>query len=232
MSASAGKFGTRVHEVLHRLEDEILYGQLTPGARLDEQKLAARFGVSRTPVREAIRHLEAAGLLEVRPRKGAVVAEIPIPRMIQMFEVMTELEGLCARLAARRMNAEERKRLQTAHRECERLTKSGACDPDRYFALSSKFHETIYAGARNAFLRELARNIRTRVSTYRRRQLFQPGRIAQWHEEQEVILHAVLAGDADLADEVMRRHVSVQGDIFVDFLTEVTTAEVMAGGWR
>src|SRR3546814_4770155 len=91
--------------------EEVLSGHRPPGARLDESKLAQHFGVSRTPVREALRELAAADLVVLRPRQGAVVATVTVTQLLHMFEVMAELASFCARLAARRMTADERRRL-------------------------------------------------------------------------------------------------------------------------
>ncbi len=110
---------TRADQLRRTLEEEIFTGRLKPGDRLDEQSLAQRFSVSRTPVREALRQLSASHLIEVRPRQGAVVAVITLPRLIEMFEVMAELEGMCARLAARRMTDDERSELQNVVTEAE-----------------------------------------------------------------------------------------------------------------
>src|SRR3546814_11032117 len=85
---------------------------------LDESKLAQHFGVSRTPVREALRELAAADLVVLRPRQGAVVATVTVTQLLHMFEVMAELESFCARLAARRMTAEERRHLTEVHDAC------------------------------------------------------------------------------------------------------------------
>ena len=109
----------RAEGVRCRLETEIFSGALTPGERLDEMGLARRFGVSRTPVREALLQLSSAGLIEMRPRQGAVVAAITVQQLLQMFEVMAEMEALCARYAARRMGPDERQALERgAHKAC------------------------------------------------------------------------------------------------------------------
>ena len=98
-----------------RLEAEIAEGRIEPGTRLDEQEVAERFGVSRTPVREAFRLLAAEDLVELRGRQGAVVRVIGVHTLIEMFQVMGELEGLCARLAARRLTDAQRQSLAGIH---------------------------------------------------------------------------------------------------------------------
>lgn len=207
-------------------------GALNPGDRLDEQRLATGFGASRTPVREALRHLSASGLVELRPRKGAVVAEISIPRMIHMFEVMAELEAMCARLAARRMTAPERERLKEIHAEHRREVEAERPDPDHCFVLCTRFHDMVYAGSHNPFLEETARNIRNRILAYRRRQLHQPGRVRDSYDEHGRVLQAILDGDGARAADLIRRHVSMQGDVFTDFLCALTTSDVVADAWR
>jgi DNA-binding GntR family transcriptional regulator len=228
MATQRTKHGGLVQTIVRSLEQEILTGVLKPGERLDEQTLAVQFGASRTPVREALRHLSAAGPVELRPRRGAVVADISIPAMIQMFEVMSVLEGLCARLAARRMTEGERTRLREAHEEYGRAAGAETPDVAECYALSAKFHDHIYAGAHNPFLYETTRNIRTRLSAYRRHQLQQRGRLFESHEEHEAIIAAILAGDGDRTDELMRQHVSVQGNVFIDLVSSLLTEEVMA----
>ena len=99
---SDGQEETLANALHRRLRTEIAAGRLDPGARLDEQEMAERHGCSRTPVREALRLLAAEGLVELRGRQGAAVRALDLPQLIEMFQVMAELEGLCARLAARR----------------------------------------------------------------------------------------------------------------------------------
>jgi DNA-binding GntR family transcriptional regulator len=121
---------TRAEELRAHLADDIVRGTLAPGQTLDEMELARRFGVSRTPVREAIRQLAASGLVETRPHRGAVVARPNHERILGMFEAMAELEALCAGLAAERMNAAERRALEAVHEELRVLIQ--ASDPQRY----------------------------------------------------------------------------------------------------
>ncbi|MCA1771610.1 MAG: GntR family transcriptional regulator, partial [Halomonas sp.] len=100
------------------LEDDIINGRRSPGERLDPEILGQHFSVSRTPVREAIQQLVASGLVTVSPKKGTFVARVGIDQLIEMFEVMAELEGMCGRLAARRITEQELAALRDAHQRC------------------------------------------------------------------------------------------------------------------
>ena len=106
---------TLAENLRHQLADEIMTGVLAPGVALDETEIARRFGVSRTPVREAIRLLNASGLVEARPHRAAVVAQPSPARLVGMFEAMAELEALCATFAAERMTRIERQALEAIH---------------------------------------------------------------------------------------------------------------------
>ena len=130
--------------VEERLVDAILRGELAPGSKLDEQTLAARFNVSRTPVREALRQLLASGLVESIPRRGAVVTTFGPERLSQLYEAIGELETLCARLAAQRMTAIERKELELALAPLRQAAAAG--DRDDYLARSDTLHDVIHRG--------------------------------------------------------------------------------------
>src|SRR5690554_6707136 len=113
------------------IEERIATGEYGPGMRLDESELAEEFGVSRTPIREALIQLDSEGLVEMRPRRGAVVVEVSPQRLCEMFEVMAELEAMCARLAARRLTPADREQLVAVHEESQRVLDGG--DPNAYF---------------------------------------------------------------------------------------------------
>lgn len=207
----------RSEQIRSVLEDEILQGKLTPGMRLDEQALAQRFNVSRTPVREAISHLASSGLVQIRHRQGAVVVALTIPQLIEIFEVMAELEGLCARLAARRSTEEDRRALQSAHESC--LERAKAADPEGFYLENKGFHEIIYAASRNAFLEENTRTLRNRVGPYRRYITYQPGRMTDSIAEHEAVMNAILAHDGAKAQALMRGHVNLLGEHLADFIS-------------
>jgi len=209
----------RSEQLGDEIEERIATGQYRPGMRLDEQEIAHGFGVSRTPVREALIQLAAAGLIEIRPRRGAIVAEISADRLCEMFEVMAELESMCGRLAARRVTQEEQKLLMEAHRACE--VARDAQDPDAYYKLNEVFHRRIYASSHNTFLAEQATVLHRRLRPYRRLQLRVRNRMQASYSEHQGVVDAILAGDSDLAAERLRGHVSVQGERFGDLIASL-----------
>lgn len=201
------------------IEEQIATGALPPGSALDEAGLAAQHGVSRTPVREALIQLATEGLIEMRPRRGAVVTSISPTRLMEMFEVMAELEAMCARLAARRMSDAEREQLMQVHRACEGAHAAG--DPDGYFYGNERFHEAIYAGSHNGFLREQAQQLHRRLRPYRRLQLRVRHRINTSFGEHQTVVNAICRGDAEAAAAALRSHVAVQGERFGDLLASL-----------
>ncbi|MGD1878278.1 MAG: GntR family transcriptional regulator [Kiloniellaceae bacterium] len=209
-----------------RLEQEILSGQRAPGSRLDESKLAQHFGVSRTPVREALRELAAADLIVLRPRQGAVVATVTVTQLLHMFEVMAELESFCAKLAARRMSTEERTHLAKAHDSCRMLAERG--EAHAYYDANRSFHEVVYAGSHNTFLEETTRNMRNRLSPYRRFQLHHPGRTLKSWKEHQAVVDAIVSGNAEAAAAAMSHHVTIQGDVFTDLISALPASYVHA----
>lgn len=199
-----------------QLEAAIAAGHLEPGSRLDEQEIALRYGVSRTPVREAFRLLAASQLVELRGRQGAVVRSIGPHVLIEMFQVMAELEGLCARLAARRVPPTWGATIEPIHQRLVALVDGG--DADAFYDVNQEFHEAIYEAARNGFLADQTRRLRNQVAAYRRRVTRMPNRMSDTIREHEAILRAILAHDPEAAHRAMRDHVALLGDNLLDFL--------------
>jgi len=196
---------TRAEELRIRIADEIVDGELLPGATLDEQALAQRFGVSRTPVREAIRKLAASGLVEAPAHRAAIVARPTLERLKQMFDVMAELEALCAGLCAVHMTLVERRDLQSLHGALRELVRRG--DPSSYNETNEAFHTAIYAGSHNDYLAEITLATRKRVSPFRRAQFRNLGRLALSYEEHDRVVTAILRGDREGAASSMRAHI-------------------------
>ncbi|MFH1804789.1 MAG: GntR family transcriptional regulator [Pseudomonadota bacterium] len=217
--APTGKLAT---DLVQALERDIVTGVLKPGDRLDERSLSERFAVSRTPVREALQTLAGTGLVTTMPRRGTVVASITIAELIEMFEVMAELEAMCARLAARRMARVDVEKLFSLSAECAALRDHA--NADGYYEANVRFHEAIYAGCRNAYLERQTKNVRNRLSPYRRLQLHRPGRVERSSDEHADILKAISTGDAVQAGDLMRAHVAVQGEALNDLLAIVPRA--------
>jgi DNA-binding GntR family transcriptional regulator len=209
-----------------KIEEQIATGELSPGCALDEATLIKQHGVSRTPVREALIQLAAQGLIEIRPRHGAVVTSIGPARLMEMFEVMGELESMCGRLAARRMNEGERAELVAAHEACEKARAEQ--DSDNYFYCNERFHAAIYLGSHNGFLAEQALHLHRRLRPYRRLQLRVRNRMSTSFKEHEAVVHAILAGDADAAAMALRAHVVVQGERFGDLLASLADLPLTA----
>jgi DNA-binding GntR family transcriptional regulator len=198
---------TRAEELRLQLADEIVRGQLAPGAPLDETDIARRFNVSRTPVREALRQLATSGLIEARAHRGAVVARPTLERLNGMFEAMAELEALCAGLAAERMTATERARLEAIHEELRVLSHAG--NPERFHEVNERFHNAIYAGSQNGYIAEITLATRVRVQPFRRAQFRNLGRLAKSHAEHDRVVVAIMRGDRNGAANAMRAHIEL-----------------------
>ena len=222
----AASTATRSEQIVQEIEEEIVSGLRPPGSRLNEREIADRFNVSRTPVREAVRHLTSAGLAEMHPRRGAFVKRIPIARLIQMFEAMTELEGVCARLAARRMKPDEKEHLKQVHDGYERF--ADGSDAQRYYDESQEFHHLIFKGTQNPVLHEMAMRLSNQLTAYRKQQLSSPKRVQQSFEEHGKVLEAIMASDEERAEALMRSHTHVVGDNVMDLIGALSSDEAMA----
>lgn len=202
-----------------KIEEAIVTGTFMPGTRLDEVELAEIYGGSRTPIREALIQLAAAGFITKRPRKGWEVTAIPPSRLCEMFDVMAELEAMCGRLAARRATELEQHRIREAHLACRAAREAN--DPAEYYRLNEVFHMAIYAASHNAFLNEQATALHRRLRPYRRLQLRVRNRMHTSFDEHDRIVQAIATGDGAQAAELLRAHVVVQGERFADLVASL-----------
>jgi len=207
----------RADTVLEELEQMIVVGDFADGERLDEIKLSEHFGVSRTPIREAFQRLSSSGLLELRPRRGAFVRHPQFVELIEMFEVMAELEAMCGRLAARRISPELLVRIKQAAAGCEESL--AQTDADGYYRHNEQFHHLIYDASGNSFLQNEAARLHKRLKPFRRMQLRVRGRINQSMEEHRQIVAALEDGEDKIAEAVLQKHVSIQGEKFNDLMS-------------
>jgi DNA-binding GntR family transcriptional regulator len=206
-----------------RIEDQIATGVYAPGERLEESALAQAFGVSRTPVREALQQLAAGGLIELRGRRGAIVSAPDPARLLEMFEVMAELEAMCGRLAARRAMADDEVALKATLESCREVAETG--DSDAYYYENERFHRAIYAASGNRFLAEQAAAVNKRLAPFRRLQLRVRNRMRTSYDEHAAIVDAILTGNGALAAERLHSHVSVQGERFSDLISTLDRAK-------
>ena len=215
----SGRQPTRAEELRRDLEELIVAGELKPGDRLDETEIAKRFNVSRTPVREAMKALVATGLVEVRGRQGTMVSTLSIPMLIEMFDLMAALEGLCARLAARRASRQEKDAMVAIQARLETAFAEDA--PEAFYKINEEFHDLIYQAAHTHFLADQTIALRLRLSPYRRQVTYQPGKMRATLTEHQEIIDAIEAGDSDRAMIAASEHVRLLGDHLSDFIATI-----------
>jgi DNA-binding GntR family transcriptional regulator len=191
--------------IAEQVADEIIRRQIPPGTRLDEQSLADRFGVSRSPIRDALRNLAATRLVDHVPRRGFSVAAVDSAELEALFEAAGELEALCAKLCAHRAGPVERKRIELLHQSMGKALKQE--DARTFSALNEDLHRTIHAGARNRTLEEVAQGLRRRMAPFRSMIFFTAdNRMHSSHTEHDTLVKAILARDAEAAGRAMHEH--------------------------
>ena len=217
-SGHSGRIG-RGSGILASLLEDIESGKLPPGAPLDERALAARFEVSRTPVREALQQLEARELVVITPRQGAMVARMSISKIRGLMELLGELESFAARFAARRVDDATRERLQYTMLRCEEAAQSGAAA--EYALANSMFHEAIFKGSRNEYLAAQLRQAHRLIQRYRVRDFQTPTQIRKSLDDHVAITRAISEGDEEAAAQAMLAHVPAGSSGFSEFLATV-----------
>jgi DNA-binding GntR family transcriptional regulator len=160
--------------------------------------------------------LSAQGLVEIVPRAGIYVRKLRAMELVAMMEALEELEGVLARLAARRIGASQREELRLALEGTARA--AGADDAEAYQQANAALHDVIYRASGNPFIVEQARTVRLRISPYRGMLFEKPGRLEASHREHADVAEAILAGDADAAARAMRDHISIGGQAFADLV--------------
>lgn len=212
----------RADTIAEQLEERIFDGTFSDGDRLDEVRLAQQFGVSRTPLREALQRLARSGLVELIPRRGAFVRQPGPVELMEMFEVMAEVEAVCGRLAAMRISDKALAELRDANRKCQ-VAVDGQ-DPDTYYVENERFHKIIYQQSGNGFLASEAGALHRRLKPFRRQQLRLRGRMAQSMAEHRAILEALDEGNPETSANALRAHVAIQGEKFHNLMANLKSA--------
>ncbi|WP_425039753.1 GntR family transcriptional regulator [Primorskyibacter sp. S187A] len=208
--------------IADQLEGLIFEGSFKDGERLDEVQLSKRFSVSRTPVREALLRLAQSGLVDQIPRRGVFVRQPGPVELIEMFEVMAEMEAVCARLAASRITDTALSDLHEANARCDAAVE--AADTDGYYRENELFHGILYRQSGNGFLEQECLRLQRRLQPFRRVQLRVRGRLRQSMSEHKAIVAALEKGDGEGAAAAIRAHVAVQGEKFHHLMASLRAA--------
>jgi len=193
-------------EVATRLRERIFAHEFAPGTWIDEQALAAEFGISRTPLREALKVLASEGMVTLRPRRGAYVTEVSDQDLDDIFPVLALLEGRVAHEATERAKPEDVRRLVSIHEALERCADAG--DLDRFFEANQDFHRTLLELAGNRWLAQVIHDLRRVLRLTRHHSLLARGRVRESLNEHRAILAAIRSRDAERAGELMRAHLA------------------------
>lgn len=191
--------------VFESLREAIIQGRLKPGERLMEMQLADEMGVSRTPVREAIRKLELEGFVVMIPRKGAYVSGISVKDIVDVFEVRAALEALAAGLAAERITDEELEELERSLVQTTEIS-----DKDNIGAIvenDTNFHDLIYKACRNERLVQIITHLKEQIQRFRTTSLSQPGRLRDALVEHRAIVEAISDRNIEMSQNLAREHI-------------------------
>jgi DNA-binding GntR family transcriptional regulator len=195
-------------EVAERVRELIYRENLRPGDCIDETVLCEQLGISRTPLREALKVLHAENLVELVSRKGCRVRRLKNEELMELFPVMANLEGLCANMATQKLSAANLKMLEKLHAQLETYAEQD--NVDRYYEVNREFHRAIQDLAGNRWLHRISEELRNVLGLARHRQLTKPGRLQESLQEHRKIIEALRAGDAEAAEAAMHFHLCSQ----------------------
>jgi DNA-binding GntR family transcriptional regulator len=194
-----------VERVRRQLEEMILLGELQPGDRLNELSLSSRFGISRAHLREAVRALEEARLVQVIANRGAHVRKLDLSEALELFDVRAGLARSAGRLAVLRGTRVQIKEIKEIHRRLG--TAASSADPAKFHRLNLRFHALLLEAAANPRLRQLDLAVRNEMQLYIRHNVSSPAQLRVSYEEHDAIVSALLAGDENACGAAFERHV-------------------------
>ena len=196
-------------EVAELLRQRIFKRELEPGNWIDELKIAEEYGISRTPLREALKVLAAEGLVTMKVRRGAYVTEVSKSDLTDVYHLLSLLESDAAGVVATQATDAELAELQALHKELEKAAKpgkAGKANTDQFFAINEQFHMRLLAIANNRWRDQMVADLRKVMKLNRHNSLLKTGRIAESLAEHQAIMAALLARDAQRTQERMREH--------------------------
>jgi DNA-binding GntR family transcriptional regulator len=195
-------------EVAERIQQQIISQDLKPGERIDEQALAEQFGISRTPMREALKVLQAEGLVELVPRRGCFVARLTEKDLDDIYDILAMFEGRCAAVFAKSASEEERKRLELLHARMQQAAE--VRDLDRYSAANVAVHEALLEIGGNRWQKRVIQNLRRVLKLSYKLTIHLPGRLESSLEEHRELMGAIAERDAERAERVLNKHIMQQ----------------------
>ena len=191
-------------EVAELLRQRIFRRELEPGGWIDEVKLAQEYGISRTPLREALKVLAAEGLVTMKVRRGAYVTEVSEQDLAEVYHLLSLLESDAAAVVAQRASDAELKELQDLHKELE----GAAGDRERFFALNERFHMRLLELAGNRWRNQMVADLRKVMKLNRHNSLLKAGRVEESLQEHRVVMEALARRDAEDVRRRMQEHFS------------------------
>lgn len=205
-------------KILETIREAILKGSLKPGEKVAEPELAERFGISRTPIREAFRQLESEGYLTVIPRKGAVVASLSERDVEEFYAIKSILEGYAARMAAEKMSDKDIEKLEVINERLEKLAREG--DVKNFFRVHNDFHEAFIRASGNEKLLELISQLLLKFNRLRMASLSLPGRMEISVKEHRKILDAFKRREGELAESLVTKTAAYGGQQLIQSMAQ------------
>ncbi|WP_027716071.1 GntR family transcriptional regulator [Desulfuromonas sp. TF] len=205
-------------KILETIREAILRGALKPGEKVAEPELAERFGISRTPIREAFRQLESEGYLTVIPRKGAVVTALSERDVEEFYAIKSILEGYAARMAAVNLSSKDIDRLEAINDRLEQLARDG--DVKTFFRVHNEFHELFIRAAGNEKLLELIGQLLMKFNRLRMASLSLPGRMEISVNEHKKILEAFKSNDGEKANQLVSKTAAYGGQVLIQSMAQ------------
>jgi DNA-binding GntR family transcriptional regulator len=214
MRKSIEKHLTLREKILETIRDAISSGALKPGERVAEPDLAERFGISRTPIREAFRQLESEGYLTVIPRKGAVVISFSSKEVDEFYAIKSILEGYAAHRACKNLTEKEIDKLSSINEKLRQLAEEG--DIKHFFKIHNDFHELFRKAADNQKLDEMISGLVEKFQRLRYASLSKPGRMKISVLEHAKIIEAFRTRNAELAEQLVRKNAEYGGRVLME----------------
>lgn len=213
MKRATEKHLTLREKILETIREAIIKGTLKPGEKVAEPELAERFGISRTPIREAFRQLESEGFLVVIPRKGAVVVSFSPKEIEEFYAIKSILEGYAARRACENLSDREIEKLKGINDKLRQMADED--DIKHFFKVHNEFHELFIRAADNEKLHELISSLLGKFQRLRLTSLSLPGRMSVSVQEHEKIIEAFRDRDAELAEQLVRKNAEYGGKVLM-----------------